>query len=853
MRSLLWLCFVFSGAAALALEMLWMRSAGLVLGTTAYTAATVLGCYFSGLGLGSICARRASPGPVRLYGWLEVGAAAGALWSVAIFFLLARDNAQTWLSTAGIAGRVGAVALALLPTTFCFGATLPTLAQALAGLDTVGGRGSLLYAINTAGGVLGAAAAGFGLPVLVGGRASYAIAAGASFLAGMLAMMIGDQQTLAPTTKSRAKSKEAWPQRARLRWVAAGAGALGLGLEVIWTHLFAQVLHNSVYSFTAVILVFLLAVAIGAAFAALILRRAAPSVIAATALVVAAGGTVGGLWVFIYLTDGLTYFGMRSGLPEYLLRITTLAAVTAGPAAIASGMVLPALWAAWDERTSVAHPLGDLSAANLFGGAIGAVTMGFLIIPSLGIRGSLLVASVLYVLLADLLAQPQSRLRPLAYAVLLAIVIANPLRAPLVHFLSKGDTLRGMLEGASGIVTVTEGGGDLQLRQDNFYVLGRSAAATNERRQGLIPLLLHPNPRHVAFVGLATGISASASPALGVEKTTVIELVPEVATAARMHFAPWNAQLLERPDVHLVLDDGRRYLAGSQDSFDVIVSDLFVPWNPGSGNLYAQEMYQTAARRLAADGLFCQWLPLYQLTREEFDIIVRTFLSVFPQVSLWRDDFYSELPVVGLVGQLAPKPLDLTRIHERALHLPDWSKDPLFSTPWGFIMLYAGSLSAAPELFASAPLNTDDKPLIEFLAPKLTRVNATSNTDWFIGKSLASFYDILDKRLESTPDPLLPASKQISAARRAGTSLYHYAVAAAERDDSAARRYQTEVRELVPEVVLAGDSASKTKEKSQDQRDLAMLRQQYEVLRRQFAEMQRRLSKLSGSEETAGH
>jgi spermidine synthase len=457
---------------------------------------------------------------------------------------------------------------------------------------------------------------------------------------------------------------------------------------------------------------------------------------------------------------------------------------------------------------------------------------------------------VLYILLADLLAQPQSRLRPLAYAVLLAIVIANPLRAPLVHLFSTGDTLRAMLEGASGIVTVTEGGGDLQLRQDNFYVLGRSAAAVNERRQGLLPLLLHPNPHHVAFVGLATGISASAGPALGVKQTTVIELVPEVATAARAHFASWNANLLERADVHLVLDDGRRYLAASRDNFDVIVSDLFVPWNPGTGNLYAREMYETAARRLAPDGLFCQWLPLYQLTREEFDIIVRTFLSVFPQVSLWRDDFYSELPVVGLVGQLAPKPLDLTRIHERALYLPDWSKDPLFSTPRGLLMLYAGRLSAVPDLFGSTPLNTDNNPLIEFLAPKSTRVNSTNNTDWFIGKSLAAFYDILDKRLESTPDPLLPASKQISAARQAGTALYHYAVAAAGHDDSAARRYETDVRALVPEVVALGDYDQKTKEKSADQQALTTLRRQQEALRQQLEEMQRRLSKLSASEKT---
>jgi spermidine synthase len=189
----------------------------------------------------------------------------------------------------------------------------------------------------------------------------------------------------------------------------------------------------------------------------------------------------------------------------------------------------------------------------------------------------LLVAAVVYVLLADLLAPSQSRLRPLAYAVLLAIVIANPPRTPLVHLRSEGETLRDMLEGAGGIVTVTESGGDLQLRLDNYYVLGRSATAVGERRQGLLPLLLHPDPRRVAFIGLATGISASAGLALGIEKTTVIELVPEVATAARVHFAPWNAKLLERPDVRLVLDDGRRYLAASQDHFDVIVSDLFVP------------------------------------------------------------------------------------------------------------------------------------------------------------------------------------------------------------------------------------------------------------------------------------
>src|SRR5262249_40919975 len=199
-------------------------------------------------------------------------------------------------------------------------------------------------------------------------------------------------------------------------------------------------------------------------------------------------------------------------------------------------------------------------------------------------------------------------------------------------------------------------GDDLQLRLDNYYVLGGSAVATNERRQGLLPLLLHPNPRRVAFIGLATGITASASPALGVPETTVVELVPEFARAASAHFATWNGQLLARSDVRLVLDDGRRYLAASRDRFDVIVADLFIPWHANAGNLYAREMYDTVARRLAPDGVFCQWLPLYQLTRAEFDTIARTFLAVFPQASLWRGGVFPRPPPPWVLGPLPPPP-----------------------------------------------------------------------------------------------------------------------------------------------------------------------------------------------------
>jgi hypothetical protein len=102
-----------------------MRSAGLVLGATAPTAATVLACYFAGLGLGAGRARHLQWCPVRLYGLLELGAGLGAFWSLVIFRLLASDLAQTWLTVVGLVGRVAVIAVALLPATFCLGATLP--------------------------------------------------------------------------------------------------------------------------------------------------------------------------------------------------------------------------------------------------------------------------------------------------------------------------------------------------------------------------------------------------------------------------------------------------------------------------------------------------------------------------------------------------------------------------------------------------------------------------------------------------------------------------------------------------------------------------------------------------------
>ena len=841
MSALLWLAFALSGAGALGLELLWLRSAGLVLGSTASTTATVLAAYFAGLAVGAFLARRPSATPVRRYAWLELGVAAGALASYALLRWLASEGAQARLGGAGMAGRAAIVAVAIVPVTVALGATLPTLCHALATPRLVGPRGGALYALNTLGGAAGIAAMGFGLPAAVGVRTSYLIAASANALAGLVALWIGDAAGESTPADARPHARRPWA----LWIIAAGVGCLGMSLEVMWIVLFAQVLHNSVYSFAAVSLVFIVALAAGAGLAGLLLRVVDPTRVAAAGLVVAGVASILGVWCFIGLTAGLQYFGMHHGLAEYVGRIVGLAALTAGPATLASGAVLPALWAAFGERDSASRPVGELTAANVLGGALGAVLAGFVVVPALGLRAGFLLVAVCYLLVAAIMSPSARALQGLAYAGLVLVVLLDPIRAPLTH-LKTGETLRASAEGASGIVTVVDTGDDVQLRLDNYYVLGGSAAERNERRQGLVPLLLHPDPRRAAFIGMATGISASAAPALGVTETTVIEVVPEVAALAKTHFGPWNADLLDRRDVRLVVDDGRRYLAATDTVFDVIVSDLFIPWHASAGNLYALEMYETVSRRLAPGGLFCQWLPLYQMTREEFEVVARTFLAVFPHVTLWRNDFYPNRPVLGLVGARQPLTLDLDRVGRRMAALPAWGRDSLLAAPRSLAMLYVGDLSLVPDALGRAPLNRDERPVIEFLAPRLTRMSATGDKDWLTGEALADYTERLTARLAGMTEPTLPATGDAAQARRAGAALFRYAIAATSGDGARAEAFMREVSRLVPDVVASAARESTAGDLADVRRTLGSLRGEQERLRQQLQSMEQRLQPTGG-------
>lgn len=731
-----YLLLALSGASALILEVLWLRELGVLFGNTAHAAATTLFVFFLGLSLGgqfwgSRCRRVERP--LRLYGLLQLGIAGSALSFFGLVALYRRfyDSIFDALSAGPtLVTKVLLAAIVLGLPAFFMGGTLPAIAQTvITAPERLRRAAGLLYAAHTFGAAGGALLAGFYFPLMLGLRGSYLVALMTLTVAGLTAMLVerwppaqADRAPPAPSL-TPARVTAAHPLSARLAlFIAFLSGFLTLGIEVLWTRLLAQVLNNSTYAFAAILVTYLVALAIGASLIAVKSGRgvAGLSIVAglsgATLLAAAA--------VFVKLTHGLAPLAPAANWPDYVRSVFVAASVLLLAPAVLMGMVFPFLFAAADEQQHAPGAvIGRLLAVNSLGAIAGALTTGFVLLDLFGSWGSLRLMAGAYLLLgAVLLLRAETRsfaVRASAASAMAAVALVGIPGARPVARLGPGERLVAALEGSGGTVTVVSNGANLVMRLNNSYVLGDSKSADVERLQAHLPLLLHPQPRTVFFLGMGTGITAAAALDHPVSRVVVLELLPEVVAAARTHFAAFTKGLFADARVRIVADDGRSYLAARRDQYDVIVSDLFTPWHAGTGSLYTVEHFRTVRDRLRDGGLFAQWLPLYQMSRQEFFIVVHTLRSVFPQVTLWRGNFSPDQPIVALLARTDNVPLNDAALRTSAARLGARAVGNTSGKDHMAGLFYGGNLLGWQQAIGAQPINTDDRPIIEYLSPRL--------------------------------------------------------------------------------------------------------------------------------------
>jgi spermidine synthase len=855
------LALVFvSGLTALVYEVLWLKELALLLGSTSRSAAITLVAFFLGLALGNHAFGRraaASRRPLRVYAALELGVALAALAYFALFDVYVAAYAQLFQSLRQWPGGLVALKLALatglvLPAAFLMGGTLPVVCEHLArresgsGGTEIGRTGSLVYSVNTFGGAIGAFLAGFWLPPLLGYDASYLTAIAVNLAIAATAFALGGAATDAGALREHVREETAAGPRAaasrkRVRTpretsdpfstrlpasaflaLVAASGFAALGLEVLWTRMFAQVLHNSVYSFAAILVTFLTTLGAGAGLARILMTRSRDRAATLGWLLVGAGLAIGATpFVFHLATNGLRYVAANEGWLAYVGTVFGLAALVIGIPGVLLGSVFPFLLGLAPAAEGVGRSVGRLAAINTLGSIAGSLAAGFVLLEWLGLWGSIRTLALIYPIAALALAARTPAARPIAraatsrrtlgVAALVAlgalVTFLDPARLPRLPDLYDPKhplAIHRVWEGSDGTVAVVSVDGHLRTIVDNYYSLGSSDDKQYEETQADLPLLLHPRPRSVFFLGLGTGITAGAALRHPVDRVVAAELSPEVVAASREYFDAHTNGLFEDPRAEVVVDDGRQYLLATGERFDVVVGDLFIPWQAGAGNLYSAEHFRAVRDRLAPGGLFAQWLPLYQLSKDEFLTITRTMLDVFPQVTLWRGDFLAERPIVALVGQNEVAPLDPDALVDNYRHLRGSQAIGRESVLALMGMFYAANPGAVRERFEDHAANTDDRPLIEYGSPVTHREQRAGRAGWLVGSELVDWYADLNARSPLADDPYLARLEPREVGFvEAGLALLRAQAAAAQGDQPGALGHFEEFRRRVPPAIAA--------------------------------------------------
>ncbi len=762
-KRLVYALFALSGFCALIYEILWTKYLSLTFGTTMSAVSTVAATFMGGIALGSyLLGRFADRGSnlLKLYAFLEFGIAVTALMFaptlalVEAFYVWLAENYAHQGSLVSFC-RFFIPAMLLLPPSVCMGGTFPLMCRFFA-RNKSGGQIGRLYALNTLGATLGAFCAGYVFIPLLGLSTTGYMAVGGSLLAGGATLWISRGHGAADADGLVAASSSTFlrPQRHRLVMLSIGMiGFFSLAYEILWTRLLLLFLGNTSYAFSLMLAAYLVGIALGGA---LYSRMVRPQLNEKRLFVILAALMAFSVLATVPFYDQLAYvFQFAHDVSKerwWHLSLLSFLIVffVIGLPTILSGALLPAAVAiANPGKEHTGEGVGMVVLHNTVGAMLGSLAAGFLLIPWLGLQRSFIFLAILNLLLAlGLMFRYRDGLKlqrwhgiPAVLAAALALVAVlhqwNPvlLTSGVYCYAAKYRLLGGMdavigsdpvlelLEGPETTVGVHETG-DRKVRY--FTVNGKvdggsGSDMATQTLIGQLPLLIHSNPQDVFVIGLGTGITLGGVREHPVKTIKCAEISSEVVKASH-HFDFLNHRPLADPRVDLVVGDGRNLLLTKQQTYDVIISQPSNPWQSGNANLFTADFYRLAERRLSKGGLFCQWIGLYDITPENLRSASQTFLETFPHVLVFKEN--ADLIMIGATEKIN---LDYQQIRQRLL------QPPIAQVLAPIGIRSVGDLLARQYLFcdqclvrfaAGAPLNTDDKPILEYSAHHILGRNA---------------------------------------------------------------------------------------------------------------------------------
>ncbi|MCS7002260.1 MAG: fused MFS/spermidine synthase, partial [Dehalococcoidia bacterium] len=452
-------------------------------------------------------------------------------------------------------------------------------------------------------------------------------------------------------------------------------GMIALAYEVVWTRLLATIFPGTVYAFAIMLCAILTGIAVGSwAINRVIvaqrnwlliyaLMQGAIGLTALYSLVV-----IGQAYRILAWTQALIGNPDPNliGEPWYM---ALFALVCIFPCALVMGLLFPVAAKLYGAgRREVAKRVGTIYGANTIGAIVGSLSAGLVLIPLLGAQKTLwaLAGANLILSVGVLAVAPAPMRRRLAVTVVgVAVFIGALVLTPDVYqqlFATDPQNQATLWyhEGQDATVKVTV---DLE---GNRVIYTNSAGQNSDGRAeavfhyqlGLLGPLLHPDPRQALVVGIGAGQTAGAAALHPGIHVTAVELLDGVVQA-QPFFSHVNFDLLNRPNVTIVVNDGRNFLLTTPQKFDVIESDPIWPTHAGAANLYSVDYYRLARSALKDDGIMVQWVDT-SLPEHIYKMMVRAFYEVFPNATMW---FHGSI----LVGSPGPLFIDRDAITAKLL------------------------------------------------------------------------------------------------------------------------------------------------------------------------------------------
>ncbi len=745
------LLFFCSGASALIYQVLWLRKLGLVFGVTVYAASTVWASFMFGLAVGSLVSGRVADRVRRPLVWFGVAEALIAISAVATpAALSALQDAYASLypslpkSLGAITAARFLMALAvLLVPTVLMGATLPLVVKSSSFRSSdLGQRMALLYASNTAGAIVGTLVSGLYLIPRHGIQTSFIVAASVNLTVAVIAIITGllRGQTGVRPGSDRGLTGVRPPGVAEsARWSDQGltpeldtarrvvlfvfvlSGFASLALEVVWFRVLVLLVRPTVYGFATMLAVLLAGIGAGSYLVSPLLKRERQWILILAGIeLLLAIVSVLSIQLLIFhpgLVRWLTPVIARV-FPEYLAFSMVASILTILPSSLLLGIAFPIglrLWTGARDDTSAhaARRLGVFYSLNLAGSIVGSLAAGFLLLPALGSRATLVTISAVVLgsgllLLASSASSKRTRLVLGAVFSIAFVGCAALITDPFDLFLRlryPSHTVLWREEGVQATVSINrEAGGTLVMTlEGNHQADDAPGMISTHRRIGHLPMVLHPEGREALVIGLGGGATAGAVGIHTGVEVDIVELSSAVVRAAGF-FTHVNHDVLHRPNVHLRVDDGRNYLLLTKKRYDVITADLILPIHAGSGNLYSSEYFTLVKRALKDDGIALQWV---WGTEAEYKTIMRTFLSVFPDATLWGNGSL-------MIGSKKPLVLRRSDFDWKLVARGEALREAGFDSFEKLLAHYVAGPDEMRAFVGDGPVLTDDLPLVEY-------------------------------------------------------------------------------------------------------------------------------------------